>query len=251
MRKLLLTISTIIISLTAYSQCYPDRHNTTWHDGWISCDAAINPNPNRGYSHWIMYDLGQQYQLSQLHIWNSNEPKNLDYGMKDIIIDFSIDASEWTELGYYELESGMGKNIYEGSDVVDFEMAKARYVLITAENNYGGECFGLAEVRFELDSSASFINDPSEKLNSCLKVMVYPNPFIGKVSVLVESVCNEDIYYTVTDGYGKTIVQKQELPTGMNTTLELKSITWEPGIYFLIIDRENERQVYKLVKTGS
>lgn len=251
MRKILSIIAILLLAQSAFSQCYPDRHNTSWYDGWISCEAAINPNPDREYSHWIMYDLGQQYQLGQFHVWNANDPHHLDFGIKDIVIDYSVDAISWTELGFFELESGMGKNIYEGTDVVDFEMAKAKYILITAESNYGGDCFGLAEVRFELDSSASFIDDLTNEINSCLQVVVYPNPFLENVQVKIESNCNEDIYYTVTDGYGKIVIQKQKLPINMNSTIELNATLWRPGIYFLIIDKEGERQQYKLVKTGN
>ena len=250
MRKLLIIISVVLLGNALFSQCYPDRHNTTWYDGWVSCEAAINPNPERPFSHWIMFDLGKQYQLGQLHIWNSNDPRNLDFGLKEIVIDYSTDAIDWKELGYFELDPGPGKNIYEGTDVVDFEMAKARYVLITAESNYGGDCFGLAEVRFELDSTASAVDELSPDNNNCLSLLTYPNPFYEEVNVQLESACNDDIYFTVTDEFGRIVVPRQTAITGNDGKLDLNSGSWNPGVYFIIVGTENRRVLRKLVKTG-
>lgn len=134
-------------------QCYPDRHNTNWFDGWISCETAPNPNDSYADSHWILYDFKDTYELGQLHVWNSNDPSHLDYGMQDVSIDYSLDGIDWINLGNFSFEMASGKSIYEGFKGPNFNGALARYVLITGLSNYGGECFGLSELRFEVQES--------------------------------------------------------------------------------------------------
>ncbi|MEO1652453.1 MAG: discoidin domain-containing protein, partial [Bacteroidota bacterium] len=91
-----------------------------WQNTWQSCQTAANPNPVRGEGHWIMYDFGIAYKLSTTRIWNSNEPSTLDMGFKDISIDYSMDGTNWQELGKYQLERGTGQAIYGGIPGPDF-----------------------------------------------------------------------------------------------------------------------------------
>lgn len=53
-------------------------------------------------------------------------------------------------LGSYEFPQGIGQAIYGGFEGFDFGGEYARYVVITANNNWGGSCYGLAEVKFNL-----------------------------------------------------------------------------------------------------
>jgi len=142
----------IIISgfFTANSQCYPDRHNTTWFDSWISCSKSQNPNSIRGDSHWIMYDLGYVYKLEDVHFWNLNDPAQLDNGIKDAFIDYSLDGVSWTEFGVQSFEKATGKSIYQGEDVFEFDGIKARYLLLTVKENWGGDCAGFAELKISV-----------------------------------------------------------------------------------------------------
>lgn len=151
-----LIITLILLSFSAnlaIGQCYPDRHNTNWFDGWISCETAPNPNSAYGDSHWILYDFNESYDLGQMQVWNSNDPSHLDYGMQEVAIDYSLDGIDWIQLGNYEFEIASGKSIYEGFQGPDFDGAYARYVLVTGLSNYGGECFGLSEIRIAVEES--------------------------------------------------------------------------------------------------
>ncbi len=142
--------SIIIIVFTiniANSQCYPDRHNTTWFDAWISCTKSQNPNTVRGESHWIMYDLGYIYKLEDVHLWNLNDPNQLDNGVKDIIIDYSLDGNTWSEFGIKSFDKATGRSIYEGDDAFSFNGIKTRYLLLTIQDNWGGECVGFSEIK--------------------------------------------------------------------------------------------------------
>jgi len=148
MKKWLIISIVILFGFkTGVSQCLPDRHSSTWYDGWISCSIEKNPNLPRGETHFIMYDLGASYYLYDLHVWNMNAPDILDYGLKDVYIDLSLDGASFTELGQFTFQQATGENDFEGILEVDFEGNIARYILITPIDNYGGTCYGLSEVR--------------------------------------------------------------------------------------------------------
>ncbi len=129
------------------AQCYPDRHNTTWFHAWESCEISENPNISRGVSHWILYDLGHVYKLEDVHLWNVNDPEHLEDGIKTAVFDYSQDGNSWVEFGQQSFEMASGKSIYEGEDAFSFDGIKARYLLITVLETWGGECAGFGEIK--------------------------------------------------------------------------------------------------------
>lgn len=151
MKALITSFATIVCALLACAdinaQCDTLRHNNTWFDGWISCEESASPNPVRGGGHWIQYDLGQSFTLFELRVWNMNAPDILDYGVRDVVIDMSVDGETWTEFGQYTVPQASGDPLYPGDEILNFDSAQARFVLITAIDNYGGQCYGLSEVR--------------------------------------------------------------------------------------------------------
>lgn len=158
MRSLLFIISILLTQQILTAQCYLDRHNTTWYDAWTSCETSPNPNTARDDSHWLQYDLGHFYVLKNSQFWNSNRPEFLQNGLKDIVIDISLDGENWIEWGEYSLAQATGENIYEGEIGPHFSDAMARYVLITALDNHGGDCFSLSEMRINVESAPVFVS---------------------------------------------------------------------------------------------
>ena len=235
MKKIFLSlfVSAFLISETT-AQCFPDRHNTTWFDGWVSCEEAESPNPERGMSHWIMYDFVYQYELGQVHLWNSNDPKNLDRGVKEMIVDYSIDGTNWTELGTYTFEMASGKTTYEGFDGPDFEGIEARYLLLTAKNNWGGDCVGFSEIRVQVYG----VNDVDEnKLANALGVTIYPNPFKTSFKAEITSEKHEDIAYRLIDVYGRTLKSGTVKRPGSTHYLSIQGTGLQSGIYYLIVQQ--------------
>jgi len=140
----------VVFSLAPYllvGQCFQDRHSTNIHESWLSCTASPNPNPAHGTSHWIMYDLGQLTSLHQSTLWNMNHPDFLESGIKDIIVEYSVNGSSWTSKGTYSILQAGASGFYEGVPGPNFDGVFARYVLITAIDNYGGGCYGFSEFR--------------------------------------------------------------------------------------------------------
>ncbi|NBC09147.1 MAG: hypothetical protein GVY26_18300, partial [Bacteroidetes bacterium] len=113
-RNILFFLLFALAASTVSAQCFLDRHNTTWYDGWISCTPSMNPNAARGESHWILYDLNYAYGLYQMHLWNTNAPDYLTSGLQDIAIDISNDGTTWTEVGEFQLPMADGTPTYEG-----------------------------------------------------------------------------------------------------------------------------------------
>ncbi|MBL7076214.1 MAG: discoidin domain-containing protein [Kiritimatiellae bacterium] len=129
--------------------------------------------PADGGESWIQFDLGEVMPLDEMWVWNFNSPDNYRVlwwnggtanGMRDVTIETSEDGEQWTELtadGHpFRLAKATGKQWMPASNVDDganspitFHGAKARYVRLTPNatiglGNWGGERFGLSQVRF-------------------------------------------------------------------------------------------------------
>ncbi|MEM9681084.1 MAG: T9SS type A sorting domain-containing protein [Bacteroidota bacterium] len=228
------------------AQCFPDRHSTTWFDGWVSCETSANPNSVYGETHWIMYDFGYGYVLNESKFWNANEPSHLDYGINEYHIDYSLDGSTWTNLGTYTMEQASGESTYEGNDGPDFEGTKARYLLLTPTSNYGGSCFGFSEMRIAITDPIEVI-DEEDGFNAA----VYPNPFINDVDVRIASLFeNQPIEYALYDLLGRQILSSQfSLEDDVSTyTITLNGNSLAPGIYIFTLTQNDNQLSYKLIK---
>lgn len=220
-KSILLMVVCCCTQLAGMAQCFPDRHSTNFYDGWISCETGNSPNALRGPGHFIMYDFGKLYALGHMKIWNTNDPSHLDWGMRDVVIDYSRDGETWTEAGKYTFEQGTGSNTYEGFNGPDLGGIEAQYLLITAVNNYGGTCYGFAELKIDAEE---VIIDQVENVNNleCVDLTVFPNPFTDYVSMTVSPGCSGDLKYTVYDVNGKMISSaKMNLVPGQAKSAEV------------------------------
>lgn len=147
MRLFYLLLLIIFSSLGAFAQCYSDRHNTSQNSNWLSCSSSISPNTTRGSSHWVMYNLPQREGIGSIHIWNYSSPDLLNRGARNIIVDFSDDGVNWTEIDQLLIPKATESAFYEGTEVGDLLGKSAKYILITLVDNYGDSCYGLGEVR--------------------------------------------------------------------------------------------------------
>lgn len=140
---------------TAFDSCAPTQNLTTKaSDSWVSCGSGsgLNPNPTRaGQAKWIMYDLSNIYTLNRTRIWNYNAAGETAKGFKNVTIDYSLDGTSWVQLGgSYFWPLAPGTSDYAGFDGPDFNSIKARYVLISAIDNWGDAgCSGFSKITFE------------------------------------------------------------------------------------------------------
>ncbi|WP_298553495.1 T9SS type A sorting domain-containing protein [uncultured Algibacter sp.] len=228
------------------SQCYPDRHSTSWYDGWVSCEVSQNPIASYGETHWIMYDLGYDYVLNETKFWNANEPKNLNFGINAFHLDYSLDGVTWTNLGEFNMEQASGLSTYEGDEGPDFNAVKARYVLVTPNSNYGGNCYGLSELKISI-TDPFLVIDEEDGFNAS----VYPNPFVDNITLrlvaLDESI---PLDYTLYDILGRSITSNNITMYAGNETynLELNGSSLSIGVYILKIIQNGKEQSFKLIK---
>lgn len=248
MKRVCIIVSILFFATQIYGQCYEDRHSTNWFDGWISCEVSPNPNENYGASHWIMYDFGKTYDLVAWHLWNVNDPRNLDQGLKEVAIDYSQDGSTWSHAGVHTLEMATGESIYEGVTGPTLDGVVARYILITALENHGGACYGLSEVRFEAQDNAVTNVDEVETEASCLSIRAYPNPFRKNSQVVVHSQCTGQIDYQLVDVLGRNIHRGTLGATAGFHTLDLRDDQISPGHYYLHVRQGKNRLQYLLLK---
>ncbi len=240
MKKLIYFFTLLILTNTSFGQCYPDRHNTSWFDGWISCETSENPNEMRGESHWISYDFGQLYELNELKIWNINDPDLLSNGAQNVIIDYSVDGVNWLEYGQETFPEATGVNNYEGEVITDFEGLKAKHLLITVVDNYGGDCVGFAEMRVAVDSAKSDNED------ICIIADVYPNPIVDEFSVFLEKKCLGDVYIAIEDATGRTVMAEELIKLYDTKTIDASQ--YGPGVYFVCLRNGEIKERYKIVK---
>ncbi len=228
------------------AQCYTDRHSTNWFDSWISCDLSPNPNSAYGETHWIMYDFGYEYELKESKFWNANEPKNLNYGINDYTMDYSLDGITWTNLGAFKMEQGTGLSTYEGSEGPDFGATKARYVLITPTSNFGGVCYALSEMKIN-------ITDPFDVIaeENGFNALVYPNPFVSNINLRIASIDeNSPINYTLYDMLGRAITSNSvDFVEGTELyELPINGNSLSAGIYILNVEQSNKKRTFKIIK---
>lgn len=226
----------------SFGQCFMDQHSSNWNDGWLSCIPSPSPNPIRGNSHWILYNLGFKYALGQSHFWNHNEADALENGVKTLIADISLNGVDWTEWKRFDLDMASGQPIYEGELGPDFEKIPARYLLLTAVDNYGGKCVGFSEMKIDVD-----ILSQTQDENACLTVNAFPNPFTQQLYVNVTGKCTQNANVFLEDLMGRQVSKTQRV-TGQQSTLMIHTTELTAGVYFVRINSDEGSMAYKVIK---
>lgn len=137
-----------------FEECAPTNSvNTLEEFSWESCTSgAPNPNPSRSsLSKWIKYDFGKRYKFDASHIWNYNVNTETDKGFKTVVVDYSEDGINWTQLGgNYSWPIASGSADYGGFTGPNFNQNLARYVLISAVENWGDpSCSGFSKLTLD------------------------------------------------------------------------------------------------------
>lgn len=179
MRAIFFSLFLITVFHLQAQDCNEANHSVNIHDSWLSCDLAPNPNPERGNTHWVMYDLGYIYSIGGTKFWNYNVSGETNKGMKNISIDYSQDGISWTEITSFQLAEAPGNSNYEGVIGPDLEGIDARYILVTSVDTWGGACAGLSEVRFDIEGTVS----ANEMVYEDQSIKLFPNPSHRNLSI--------------------------------------------------------------------
>ncbi len=120
------------------------EHSTNAKAMWLS--AKTGPQPT-----WIQYAFDKSYKLNEMLVWNSNQvlESTLGFGARDVTVEYSTDAVDWTPLGEFEFAQAIGDETYTPA-AIDLGNIIAKYVKLTINSNWGGIFvqYGLSEVRF-------------------------------------------------------------------------------------------------------
>jgi len=113
---------------------------------WLSSRDGAQPT-------WIEYEFDDVYKLHEMWVWNSNESLEpmIGLGFKDVSIEYSDNGIDYTTLGTtHEFARATGASDYAHNTTIDLSGIAAKYVRLTANNNWGGILpqYGLSEVRF-------------------------------------------------------------------------------------------------------
>lgn len=246
MDKLALLAAMLFTFGHSCGQCYEDRHNTSWNESWVSCQVDLNPNPQRGLSHWILYDFGNTYRIGQTHMWNLNVPEWLDNGFRDFYVDYSVDGLKWKQLGQFTLEKADGTSTYEGTDLTSFGGDTARFVVLTAIDNWGGECHGFAEIQFEVLELVHQLHTYAD--TKCFEVSVYPNPHQESFNLSIRPACHGKITYALYDHTGKAVLQGRFADNDAAFVKTIQTGSMAPGLYHLVIVQGHAVERYPVMK---
>jgi hypothetical protein len=178
-----------------------------------------------------MYDFGDQYSLHGSTIWNFNVPDSTNRGMADIVIDYSNDGLNWTEVTEFTVPEAPGSAFYQGHDGPDFEGVVAKYVLVSVLNTHGDpNCVGMSEIRINATIATS-TNIPDNELDLVLEAN--PNP-ASEYSNIRMSEGAQGLNYSLVDMTGRLL--RQGIVSG--TEFRLNTSTLNSGTYSLTVYNE-------------
>ncbi len=229
-----LVILCLLVFGVAQSQCDLDRHNTTLSSGWLSCEITPNPNPLRGDSHWIQYDLGESKRLGSSHFWNLSNPEVVEFGVRQIAISTSLDAITWEELAIVEAPIGEPSGFYQGVPGFDFGGVTARYVLLTALNNHSGnsDCIGFSEIRVQIEQATSTVDLSAQSPS----FSVYPNPASAEVNVAILDLPAGNYKMQLIDLSGRIVIE-EEVSIAEASEFKINTSHIQSGQYFVSLQQ--------------
>ncbi len=253
-------ICVVVLGISLKAQPLPDRHSTSKGDAWMSCTASANPNAIRGNGHWFMIDFGDTYALQNSTLWNFNTPERINSfenaswsitplpgklidGVKDIVIDISVDGVTWIEWGRYSVPMANGSSTYQGVIGPNFEGKIAKKILITAINNHGGTCYGLGEIR--INGSIATVSNTNDILASAT-LTASPNPFIQSTRVDLGGFPNGNARLILTDMTGREIFQNTIKVVGDSATYTIGGSDLPSGLYFLTAEAAGGAKTIKI-----
>ena len=244
MRKSIITIFILSISLSLFGQCFPERHSTNWFDAWVSCETSISPNSSK--SHWIMYELDALYKIDKFKIWNINDPSHLEWGTKNLLIEYSEDGKNWFIADSFVLTKAPGTNDYEGDDWIDLNIPKAKFLLLTSLTNFKSDCHGFSEIKFSAEKIK--LNTTISYEKNKMRVEVTPNPFSNQIEVNINSSLNGSCQIEILNSLGQNVYNNIVMIDNytFHQTLDLKHL--KSGIYHFQIKQKSVKYSKNILK---
>ena len=149
-----------------------DRHDsegssrTMWHTLENPAATAVAGIQSPA---WIRFDFAKPESFEKILIWNHNQNGLTNRGFRKTRILGTVDGTTWLPLA--ELELARGGDTAQGIAVTAKEPFKA--VIIAAESNWGGNVYGLSEVKFVSAKDVAEADLPFPTELACAPRMIY------------------------------------------------------------------------------
>ncbi len=122
-----------------------DAHAISPESMWFTATVDLDP--------WIQYEFDDTLKLDTMKVRNANSSAEtaIGWGVKDVLIEYSVDGEDWTVLeGVSALSRAPGAPTYNQYDEIALNGMAAKYIRLNVESNWGGilTAYGLAEVQF-------------------------------------------------------------------------------------------------------
>jgi hypothetical protein len=241
MKNLYILLLIGFFTTSSSAQCFDNGHSPFEEQGWLSCEMNLSPNPDRGETHWILYDLGHRYTINETYIWNHNVWGETGMGANQILIDYSDDMEEWKTIGPYTIEKAPGSWKYTGIEGPTLDNVIGQYFLITVLNTHdqSSSCAGLGEIKLIIGESVD-TEDPIEDQD----FTIAPNPASEQIRITLTDyakINSINIYNTVGQN-----VTTLNIPTGNEMTIPLDG--YSNGLYHVSINSSDGIKTKSFIK---
>lgn len=115
-----------------------------------SLEAKSSNNPYFMYKSQkkeVTFTLNGNYPIEKIGIWNYNDPEKLSCGIKELEIYSSINGKTFDLVGKYQIAKASGKDDETVSTIISLGNLSCQYLRFKYLSNYGGEEYGLSEVK--------------------------------------------------------------------------------------------------------
>lgn len=147
-------------------------------------------------------------------------------------MDYQNAGGQWKEYGVFDIKVGDGSGFYEGENIDIPETFQASQVLIQITENYGGACYGIAEVKMGTQSATVPTEDISEEH---FDITIMPNPFSQFTSVTIGDLEKSEISYEIMNGTGQILDNRIVKTHNGTAQFEIDAKELPSGTYFLKI----------------
>jgi alpha-mannosidase len=215
---------------------------TMWH-------TDLNPQPadvaGIRSPAWVRFDFTTPQAFSRMLVWNHNQAGLTDRGFRKTRILGTTDGVAWKTLAELELPHANGSAAAATTVPISTKDA-LKAVVIAAESNWGGNVYGLSEVKFVSTKDVAAANLPFPDGIECAAQPCYRHRADGKAGREVQITFNGGKIHSaaemevLADGQTET-VKLPATPSGLSgTTLRLP-----PGVG---VDKDAQVQV--TIKSG-
>lgn len=168
-----------------------------WHEVYPRSGVFVHTNNayQGGASMWntggadsafLQYDLGREFKVSGMYVWNFNEsPPYNQRSLKDVKVQVSDDGKAWRDVGQFVFQKAAGAP-EAPVQVIEFDKpASGRHFKLNALSRYGSDAFGLAEIRF---ANADKSYSPPAEFTSKYARPTYPDLEQGEALARAENI---------------------------------------------------------------